>query len=656
MRFIQAGSVDQTIYFRLRDATTGLAKTGLLFNSAGAVCRYTRNRSTATAITLATLAAADSAHSDGGFKEVDGTNAKGLYRLDLVDAAVATGSPTVEISLEFDGVIEETREVTLTGGDITDAVRMGLTALPNVAAEAAGGLYTRGSGPGQINQQANGQIDINLARWLNTAAATPTTAGVPKVAVEAAGDFAQGAADKVWSTTTRTLTALGASLVQEIWDRATSALTTAGSIGKFLVDEVTNLVTRLTSTRAGYLDNLNVGGLVASSAEATAIQNNTRVVRVVPQVIERPDSGTQTYRIELFLYDEVGNMEAPDSAPTIVLVNQGGTDLSARLDSATMALVETGRYRAIYTASVGDALEQLVWAFSVVEGGVTRKYGNQSVIVDTTAVDFTSADRTKLDTLHDTRLTAGRAANLDNLDTATSTRATPAQVRTEANGAIVDNHLDHLLAVDYDPAAKPGVATALLNELVENDGGVSRYTANALEQGPGGGAGGETRSREGTAQAGAASTITLDAGASAVDNFYRHQILAIDAGTGAGQSQIIDSYVGSTKVATMAASWATAPDATSHFRILPLGTIPGASAPSAATVAGAVWDKAQADHDAAGSMGEAMNDQKANVRNKIVNDKSIGETKTMKNDGTTLRYKRQVQAGATDNEVVLQPT
>ena len=66
------------------------------------------------------------------------------------------------------------------------------------------------------------------------------------------------------------------------------------------------------------------------------------------------------------------------------------------------------------------------------------------------------------------------------------TAATPAEVAT----ALTDIHLDHLLAVNYDPASKPGVATALFNELIENDGGVSRYTANALEQAPGGGGGG----------------------------------------------------------------------------------------------------------------------------------------------------------------------
>jgi hypothetical protein len=62
-----------------------------------------------------------------------------------------------------------------------------------------------------------------------------------------------------------------------------------------------------------------------------------------------------------------------------------------------------------------------------------------------------------------------------------------AEVQSEVQDAIEANHLDHLLAVDYDPASKPGTATALLNELVESDGGVSRYTANALEQGAGGG-------------------------------------------------------------------------------------------------------------------------------------------------------------------------
>ncbi|NNE62344.1 MAG: hypothetical protein HKN35_15740 [Woeseia sp.] len=61
-----------------------------------------------------------------------------------------------------------------------------------------------------------------------------------------------------------------------------------------------------------------------------------------------------------------------------------------------------------------------------------------------------------------------------------------AEVNTEVDTALADIHLDHLLAVDYDPATPPGVATALLNELVESDVGVSRFTVNALENGPSG--------------------------------------------------------------------------------------------------------------------------------------------------------------------------
>jgi len=47
------------------------------------------------------------------------------------------------------------------------------TALPAVAAEGAGGIYTRGTGAGQVNQDANGRLDSNVAAvGALTAAAT----------------------------------------------------------------------------------------------------------------------------------------------------------------------------------------------------------------------------------------------------------------------------------------------------------------------------------------------------------------------------------------------------------------------------------------------------------------------------------------------------
>lgn len=118
--------------------------------------------------------------------------------------------------------------------------------------------------------------------------------------------------------------------------------------------------------------------------------------------------------------------------------------------------------------------------------------------------------------------------------------------------------------------------------------------------------------RSGTAQAGAATTITLDASASAVDDFYNNDLIYITGGTGVGQARFVTDYVGATKVATVA-TWVTNPDATSVFVIIPFGAIPGATAPTAAEVADAVWDEAMSGHVAAGSYGLAVQPIRANV-------------------------------------------
>lgn len=113
--------------------------------------------------------------------------------------------------------------------------------------------------------------------------------------------------------------------------------------------------------------------------------------------------------------------------------------------------------------------------------------------------------------------------------------------------------------------------------------------------------------RTNTAQAGAAGTITLDASASASDDFYNNTIIVITAGTGAGQSRIISDYVGSSKVATVNGNWVTNPSSDSVFYILPFGSIPGASAPTAAQVADAVWEEQIGDHSGvAGSTAEQL--------------------------------------------------
>lgn len=74
----------------------------------------------------------------------------------------------------------------------------------------------------------------------------------------------------------------------------------------------------------------------------------------------------------------------------------------------------------------------------------------------------------------------------------------------------------------------------------------------------------------GTAQAGGASTITLRAGASAVDNLFQLCAIVILSGTGAGQVRkaATGGYNGTTKVLTVTTAWETQPDNTSVYMVM----------------------------------------------------------------------------------------
>lgn len=76
-----------------------------------------------------------------------------------------------------------------------------------------------------------------------------------------------------------------------------------------------------------------------------------------------------------------------------------------------------------------------------------------------------------------------------------------------------------------------------------------------------------TAERSNTAAAGAADSITLDAGASAADDAYNGMVIRITGGTGSGQIRRVFDYVGATKVLTPARDFSPAPDNTSTFRI-----------------------------------------------------------------------------------------
>jgi hypothetical protein len=76
----------------------------------------------------------------------------------------------------------------------------------------------------------------------------------------------------------------------------------------------------------------------------------------------------------------------------------------------------------------------------------------------------------------------------------------------------------------------------------------------------------------GTAQAGGAATITLDASASGIASTYVGNHIMITAGTGVGQTRLISAYNGS-QVCTITPVWTTNPDSTSVYQIVPMARV-----------------------------------------------------------------------------------
>lgn len=72
----------------------------------------------------------------------------------------------------------------------------------------------------------------------------------------------------------------------------------------------------------------------------------------------------------------------------------------------------------------------------------------------------------------------------------------------------------------------------------------------------------------GTAQAGAATTITLASEANGGNGIYNRNLLVILAGTGQGQTRTIIDYNDTTKVCIVDREWRITPDVTSEYQIL----------------------------------------------------------------------------------------
>lgn len=152
VRRIKAGTTDVSVIIRIIDSTDGTPETGVVFNTSGIDLWYRREGAASVDITEADLAtpALTDAHADGGFLHIN----DGWYRLDLPDAACAAGVTGVQIGGTVTGMVVLAPYIELVAYDPYDTVRLGLTALPNAAADAAGGLIISDAGGLDADAQA----------------------------------------------------------------------------------------------------------------------------------------------------------------------------------------------------------------------------------------------------------------------------------------------------------------------------------------------------------------------------------------------------------------------------------------------------------------------------------------------------------------------
>lgn len=141
-----------------------------------------------------------------------------------------------------------------------------------------------------------------------------------------------------------------------------------------------------------------------------------------------------------------------------------------------------------YDTAIGAA----VWDYpraSLSTGGSVGEYIDEGVLVGSIGANVITAASLNADA--GTELgTAAWASGTRTLTSLSWQAAWDAEVQSEVDDAIRAVYLHMLFETAYTPASEPGSASGLLNVLMENDGGVPQFTANALEEGPSGGGGG----------------------------------------------------------------------------------------------------------------------------------------------------------------------
>jgi hypothetical protein len=259
-----------------------------------------------------------------------------------------------------------------------------------------------------------------------------------------------------------------------------------------------------------------------------------------------------------------------------------GTYAAPTAGKARFKEVDATNHPGLYEIQLADARFAVSNAKSLIVSinGATNA-GQLDMEIELTAFDNQDGVRAGL-----TALPNAAAGATGGLATVDSSNAVKVQSGTGANQISLTSGLVTLAAVTHTGATIPTVTSVTT--------GVDLTSRETVVM------------HSGTAQAGAAGSITLAAGASATTDYYKGSLLKISTGTGAGQSRTITAYDGSTKIATVAWNWIVNPDATSVYQVCAAGNPSLNSSLQVATTASDPWATALPGAYGAGTAGNII--------------------------------------------------
>lgn len=393
--------------------------------------------------------------------------------------AFSTGVPTTLGGTPALSVLESNNATPITSGVSLSVDRASVTGLhqATVVATAANGYEAGKSYAVYISTGTVGGVSVVgevVAQFTIQTAASFTRLGAPagaSVSADIAAAKVDTAAIKVKTDFLPSATAGASGGVFIAGTNAATTITTAltttftgnltGSVAS-VTGAVGSVTGNVGGNVTGSVGSVATGGITSGSIAADAIGASELAADAVAEIsaaVWAEATRTLTAGTNIVLAKGVGVT--------------GFNDLSAAQVNAE-----------VDTALADVRLDELLAADSDIDGAAPPTVGSVfHELMSKTTGSFTFDQATdSLEALRDNTGTAGAG-----LTAVPWNSSWDAEVQSEVQDAIEVNHLDHLLAVTYDPASKPGASDALLNELVESDAGVARFTANALEQAPTGG-------------------------------------------------------------------------------------------------------------------------------------------------------------------------